>query len=537
MEPTDDLVPRASRVVDVLHLDGPIRRRGSVAAYLLGLLAIATSTLIVELLGPLRLTNGAMLYLAAVLMVAVLLGRGPAIFTAVAASFVFDFFFVEPRFTLTVGNADEWLVLLTFVLVAVVVSELAALQRHRADEAEAREREALVLHDLGDLLGGGPFPVAAAAVAERVRAELGADAAAIELDGDALPGAVVVGDRETWEGASSAPFTVLGEQNLPVAGEAARPGHWIRVAPPRGAGPRGAAVVVRAPIRSGGRRIGQISLVNRTRRFSLAAADTRLLATAATQLALAADRERLRAEVTEAEVLRRANDLKSALLNAVSHDLRTPLAGIMASAGSLRQDDVEWSAEERAEFAENIENEAARLNRIVGNLLDLGRIEGGALRASRDWHDPALIVRDSVERIRSSVPTARIRLDVPDDLPPVLLDPVEVDQVVTNLLENAVRHSPPGTEVTLSVRVDDEGLRVSVDDLGPGIAPAALPRIFEPFYRAPGDSGSPGSGVGLAVARGLVAAHDGRIWAENRPRGARFTFVIPSPPAPRPAEA
>jgi two-component system sensor histidine kinase KdpD len=253
---------------------------------------------------------------------------------------------------------------------------------------------------------------------------------------------------------------------------------------------------------------------------------------------VAVDRERLRGEATEADVLRRTSELKSALLNAVSHDLRTPLAAIIASAGSLRQADVTWSAEDRADFAESIELEAERLNRIVSNVLDLGRIEGGALRPARDWHDPALLLADVVERMRAHAQGTELVLELPDDLRPILLDPVEIDQVASNLIENAIRHAPPGTAVTVAGCTDDEGLRVSIADSGPGVAASAVARVFEPFYRSSSDARSAGSGIGLAVARGLVAAHGGRIWIEGREGGgACFTFVIPSPRAPEPNEA
>jgi two-component system sensor histidine kinase KdpD len=237
-------------------------------------------------------------------------------------------------------------------------------------------------------------------------------------------------------------------------------------------------------------------------------------------------------------VHRRTSELKSALLNAVSHDLRTPLAAIIASAGSLRQADVAWSTEDRADFAESIELEAERLNRIVSNVLDLGRIEGGALRPARDWHDPTLLLADVVERMRAHAQGTELILELPDDLRPILLDPVEIDQVASNLIENAIRHAPAGTAVTIAGCTDDEGLRVSIADSGPGVAASAVARVFEPFYRSPSDARSAGSGIGLAVARGLVAAHGGRIWIEGREGGgACFTFVIPSPRAPEPSEA
>ena len=185
------------------------------------------------------------------------------------------------------------------------------------------------------------------------------------------------------------------------------------------------------------------------------------MSAAATQIGLAVERDRLNKEATEAEILRRTDQLRAALLNAVSHDLRTPLATIMASAGSLRQQDVAWTDDERQAFAQAIEEEAERLNRLVGNLLDLSRIEGGSLRPQKSWHDLGLLVDDVVRPagVRSRSGTAS-RSPCRDDLPPVLLDPVEIDEVLYNLVENAAKYSPPDTEIRIDVRREGQSVRV-----------------------------------------------------------------------------
>jgi two-component system sensor histidine kinase KdpD len=197
----------------------------------------------------------------------------------------------------------------------------------------------------------------------------------------------------------------------------------------------------------------------------------------------------------------------------------------------MLQADVEWRSEERRDFLETIEQEAARLNRIVGNLLDLSRIQGGSLVPVRDWHDPTLVLRETLHRLGAMTREHRVVVDMSDELPPVYIDPVEIDQVVANLVENAVKYTPPGGRISVAAQVEDGELRVTVTDSGPGVASEALPRVFEPFYRAPMTDSVRGSGLGLAVARGLVTAHGGRIWVENGSgRGARFSFAIPSEP-------
>jgi two-component system sensor histidine kinase KdpD len=281
--------------------------------------------------------------------------------------------------------------------------------------------------------------------------------------------------------------------------------------------------------------VGTIALVRERGGPGFRAVDNRLLLAVAAQLGLAVERERLRREAMETEVLRRTDELKTALLNAVSHDLRTPLASIIASAGSLRQRDVAWTEQDQQEFAEAIEQEARRLNRIVGNLLDLSRIEAGSLRPAADWYDVGALIDDVVGRLRPITAQHRVSVDVPEDLPPVQLDYVEIDQVLSNLIENAAKYSPPGGEIDIAAHRRESEVQIRVADRGPGVPAAAISRVFDPFYRIDGtghgDGSGPrpgGTGFGLAVARGLVEAHRGRIWVENRPGGgACFTFTLP----------
>src|SRR5439155_555106 len=189
---------------------------------------------------------------------------------------------------------------------------------------------------------------------------------------------------------------------------------------------------------------------------------------------------RLRQQATEAEVLRRTDEARSALLHAVSPDLRTPLASIVASAGTLRQDNG-LPSEERAELAESIEEQAARLNRIVGNLLDLSRIEAGGLRPERDWYDLDDLITDIVGHI-PNLDEENVRVEVPEDLPPVLLDYIEIQQVLVNLLENAMKYAG-GNQVEVVARRQDGLVEVEVSDRGPGIPSGSLAYLFEPFYR------------------------------------------------------
>jgi len=242
------------------------------------------------------------------------------------------------------------------------------------------------------------------------------------------------------------------------------------------------------------------------------------------------DRARLRQEGLQIEVLQRTDTLRAALLSSISHDLRTPLASIKASASSLLQDDVQWSDEERRSFALAIEREADRLNRLVANLLDMSRIEGGALKPEKEWYPIDELIHDVLGHMQPLLLDRVVQTSIPDDLPPVQLDYLEIEQVLTNLIENAVRYTPSDSPIDVSVQTEGDQMLISVADRGPGIPTADLERVFDKFYRVLGRMAKrpTGSGLGLAVSKGLVEAHGGRIWAENREGGGSvFRFTLP----------
>jgi len=227
----------------------------------------------------------------------------------------------------------------------------------------------------------------------------------------------------------------------------------------------------------------------------------------------------------EAIFARRSDEMKTALLRAVSHDLRTPLASIKASVSGLRQADAAYTDEDRAELLAAIEEESDRLDRLVANLLDASRLDAGAVTLHKDAQDLGELVREVVARLAPMLSEHPIKLDVPDDLPLVPCDYAQIDHVLTNLLENAARHTPPGTPIEVSLRAEHDAVRLDVADRGPGVPDADRERVFLPFERGPTRVG--GSGLGLAIARGLVEAHGGHIWVdENEGGGARFTIML-----------
>lgn len=492
--------------------------------YVAAVVAVAITTVLIDLVVErAQIANISMLYLVAVLVVAVAFGRAAAIVASILAFLTFDWFFVVPTRQLIVTDPEELISLALFLATAVVTGTLAARERARAQEAEHREHDAKILYEAAFLMAEPDLERSLVAVAEHFRAALDLDAVSIEADSEILPHPAIAARDDAARDSLRATGTEL--RLLDPGGASRR----IRLVGPQkpGAGREKRARVV--PIVSGIKRIGALRVLPRRGVSELRPADERLLAIAAAQLGLTIESARFRKEATEAEVLRRADDLKTELLHAVSHELRTPLASILASAGSLRQHDVEWTDREREEFAGAIQDEAVRLDRVVGNLLDLSRIENGTLVPRKTWHDVGALVDDVAGRMRPVTAGHPVTVDVPDDLPPIELDYVEIEQVLSNLVENAAKFSPAGSEIGISVSRDNGDVRFAVRDHGPGIAAADSERIFEPFVRlARAGQGPRGVGLGLAIAKRLVEAHAGTIWIDRTVGdGTRIVFTLP----------
>ena len=489
--------------------------------YVTGLSSVVLVTVIIGAFQPpWHMANVSMLYLIGVLATATIAGSGPAIVASIAAFLAFNWFFVEPVHTLTVAEPSEWFALVLFLLTGVITGQLAGQQRRRAIEAAQREREATLLYAVAHLLVGSDLVPALRAVADQLREGLRLRAVVIELHTDTGEQRVTSGDAEVVRRSVSSIRTWMAS---PAARTTNRGHRWIRIVPPTGGVAEDHRVHV-VPLRSGEQRVGALAVVRGD--AAVESANDRLLTAVAAQIGNAVERARLQERATQAEVLQRTDALKTALLNAVSHDLRTPLASIIASAGSLRQLDVDWTDAERESFVADILDEATRLSRIVTNLLDLSRVESGTLRPDRGWYDLSALVDDVAGRLRPLAAAHELRVSVPDDLPPVPLDYVEIDEVLSNLVENALRHTPPGTRVEIAARVTDGHAVLEVSDNGPGIAAEALPHLFDRLSAVPRAKG--GIGLGLAVARGLVEAHGGGITAQRRSGGGTvFTFTLP----------
>jgi two-component system sensor histidine kinase KdpD len=496
-------------------------REALIASAILGSLALGTAV-VAALEGPaIAIDDASTVFLIAVVLMGAAFGTWPAILTAIGAFIVYDLLFTEPRFSLTVDDPREWLDLLLFLFVALAVGRLVASQRRRAEEADRRTREANSLFALSRMLATGESTEAAAPdIARRLAA-----------DGHLRRVWIAVGpvgrERPVADtGTGPQPVAAIAASLVRTPGE--EPAKWVRTHRVERAGhadrtDAGAGEEqFRVHIESDGHRLGILAAIRDRGLGDPSREETRILALAADQIALSLRRDQLRRTATDLEVAQRGEALKSALVDAVSHDLRTPLASIRATAGSLADPAVPWTDEGRRTAVAVIDAEAARLDRLVRGILDLGRIDSGTLRPELEPHDLDALVRPVVERARPSLGDRPVTVAVADGLPPVLVDDVLFDAVLTNLLENVAAHAPEPAPVRISATaVTPDRVRIVVEDGGPGVPDAELGRLFDRFYRVPGASQGArrGLGIGLSVVRGLLESMGGAASAERSSLG------------------
>jgi len=508
-----------------------------------------------------RLPNITLVYVLIVLALASTRGLYPAVFSSVVAFLSFDYFVVPPLYTFTVDSIQEWLALFVFLTTAIITGELAAIMRQRAQQARRREQETHILYDLVRMTNSEvnlerQLDILARAIVD-VFGSWGVRECTVLLPNPAgrpLLQASTLPEKEQLslspDEVATASWVLARSQTVEL--------HDVKLAP-TGLLSQGQHAVVRSslstqavrrytrmiPLKIGQEVVGVVSLVieddprlfgqehvlGAERERSDPGTATAFFWTFLDQAAAIIERMRLRRESLRVEVLQRTDALRAALLSSVSHDLRTPLSSIKAAASSLLQADVQWNEETRRSFLLAIEHEADRLNRLVGNLLDMSRIEGGALKPEKEWYPVDELIHDVLAHMQPLLQGRAVQVDVPGDLPPVDVDYLHMDQVLTNLLENAVYYTPPASPIEISARAEGEYVTINVADSGPGIPPPEREHIFDKFYRVldvKRNSGSAGSGLGLAVCKGLVEANGGRIWVEGRDGGGSvFRFTLP----------
>jgi two-component system sensor histidine kinase KdpD len=413
------------------------------------------------------------LYVLAVLPVAVFLGRLYAIGVSFASVLVFNFLFLPPTYELTLSGEENWLIVGVFLTTGLLVSELAARARQRARDAEQREREAALLAEFSTaLLSGAEVPPELPRIAEATAHVLRLPQARIEL----------------------------GEASLPREGE------------------------VPIELSAGDRRVGTLYVgaggaPNQSAR-------RRFLPALASLLAVAVDRERLAREALEAEALRRSDSLKTALLRSVSHDLRSPLTAIQASLEALGTPDLALDPLDRESLRRTALAESKRLDRVVGNLLDLSRLQAGAPRLDLTLRTVEGLLDQACVEIGDD---RRVEISLAPDLPLVLVDSVQLEHALVNLLENAIKFSPRDSAVDVGVSYVAGEVLVRIADRGPGLDAGELELVFEPFRHGSSAGERKGAGLGLAIAKGFIEANGGRVWAESRPgEGASFVVALPA---------
>jgi two-component system, OmpR family, sensor histidine kinase KdpD len=461
-------------------------------------------------------TNLVMLYLAAVMWVAVRWGRFPAIWASILCTIVFDLVFVPPYYTFIVDDAQYILTFLGLLGVGIIISALVAQVREQEKAARWRERQTVALYDLSQKLTGAADlqQIADAAVSQISRTtgspvaiffvrqgalQLWAKTASLVLEAEAVATAV-------W----------VQQQGRPADRESKvseLQSHYLPLTAARGV-------------------MGVLLIDPGSREQPWTEEERRLLTSFAGHIGLAVERALLAEETKQIQLMRETEKLHTTLLNSISHDLRTPLASITGVLSSLREDMLLLPEAARSELVNTAWEETERLNRLVGNLLDMTRLESGTMQVTHQPADLEDLVGVALEQMSSRLKERPIHTDLPPNLPLVRIDFVLMVQVLVNLLDNAVKYSPSGTPIRISLRDGPEEIIIAVSNEGNRIPEEELDKLFEKFYRVNTWGGTAGTGLGLSISRGIVEVHNGRIWAENRAEGGLTVSVALPKDAP-----
>ena len=452
------------------------------------LITLVLTVILLGFNGRLQISTVTLLYLLPVGISSALLGLGPAILTVLAAFFSLNYFFIPPYGTLNVHKPQDLVTLIVFLVLAVSISQLVARMTQGLNLARTRENETARLYELSltlsrlyreaDILKG-----LAAHTLETFRADR------VEVFTESESGTSLVGLPENNSSASKPPqpptalVSLQGSQRL----------------------------------------LGEIRLWRSD--WLLDSAEMLLLQTFARQGALALERAYLASSESRARLLEESDRMKSALLSSVSHELRTPLVTITGALSTLADDQIVLDEPSRHSLIETATEEADRLNLLVGNLLDMTRLEAGALRIKREPCDVQDLIGSALEELATRLKDRSVIVDLPKALPLVPLDFVLVERVLVNLIDNALKYSPDGSPLDISANASANIIQIRVSDRGPGIPAAELGNVFDKFYRIRGPDSISGTGLGLSISKGIIRAHGGFIAAENRPGGGTSIVI------------
>jgi two-component system sensor histidine kinase KdpD len=450
-----------------------------------------------------------MAYLLAIMVTAVRFGRGPSIVAAGLSVAAFDFFFIPPLFSFAVTDFKHVFTFAMMFAVGLVVSTLTEQLRREETRAKDREARTGVLYALSRELSSAQDEAEAARVLATHAAALFGTGAGVVLARE--PSALAAS-------AGSLAFeTAEREETAKVLSLASGAG----VSTAR----YGTSRTTCVPLRSGERTLGVLALSPRSPPADTEARE--LLETFVRQGALALERARLAEDAKAAALKVRTEQMRNSLLSAVSHDLRTPLAAITGAATTLREGGTRLSEADRTELYDAISEESARLERQVGNLLEMTRLESGAVQPKREWVLLEEVAGSALDRLDAKLGARPVKVEMASDL--VFADPVLLEQVFINLLDNAAKYTPVSAAISISARFTGALVEVEVSDRGPGLPPAELTQVFEKFFRGQHPE-VPGVGLGLAICKAIVEIHGGTLRVQNLDGGgARFTFTLPQP--------
>ncbi|MGC2423553.1 MAG: sensor histidine kinase KdpD [Nitrospirota bacterium] len=482
--------------------------------YLKSLALVAAATLIGEVTSRfLSPTNLVMLYLLAVVLAALRYGLGPSLATALIGVLAFDFFFVPPHLTFAVTDTEYFITFAVLLIVGAVISTLVSRARNQAEALRIREAQTANIYALSrDLAAATGLEKILAVIIQHVSSNLNSMTA------------ILLPEKGRLDVKASSPGVVLDENEKSVA-------LWVfehRKAAGRFTDTLRSSNMLYVPLQTAGNVVGVIGID--PGEGGLSPEKRQLLEAFANQAAVAIERRKMAQEAGKEQVMQATEQLEKSLLNSISHDLRTPLASITGALSSLKEEGRRLDLDAKVELIDTALGEAGRLNRFVRNLLDMTRIESGALKVHKELNDVQDLVSSTLSAL-GLLTSAKVNVNVPGNLPFVPMDFVLMTQVLVNLLDNALKYSPVDSDIELTARIKGDMLEVAVADHGLGIPEEDLQSVFDKFYRVHRPEGVSGTGLGLAICKGIVEAHGGLIRAENRKDGgAKFTVALPLAP-------
>ncbi|MGZ8200753.1 MAG: DUF4118 domain-containing protein [Methylosarcina sp.] len=510
------LVARRKEVLPGLLQRSKTRKKGYYIGYLWAVGVTLLSAVLARLMhGRFEQSNLAMIFLLGVVLIATRFGRGPSVFASILGVLVFDFFFVTPYHSFAVSDSQYVVTLGAMLIVAVLISNLTANVRSQAKVASHRERRASILYAMSKDLAMAKSETEIACMAVRhIHVEFSGQN--VILFPDATGRLVYPKEESLPESLRGADLSVaqwvFDHNELAGQGTTTLPG----------------AKAVYFPIDDGNAVLGVLALVPINLRRVFLPEQQKLLGTFLRLIAQALTRLRFTEQAKTVALQIETEGLRNSLLSSISHDLRTPLATIVGSASTLAEDEGNLKPEDRAELSRAIYDEARRMSNLVSNILDMARLDAGMIQLHKDWYPVEEIIGTVLTRFSKQMAGRNVKVALPPGIPLIYCDAVMIEQVLTNLLENALRYTPAGSPLEITVDVSADKVEISLADHGPGIPEGLENRLFEKFYRLRDETAQSGVGLGLPICRAIVSVHGGSIRAHNRPEGgAIFMFTLP----------